>query len=141
MSANSPEVTHGRILVVEDDPEAALFAVHVLTKRAQFEVTHTADPAVALRLAAAGHWDLVLTDLEMPGMTGLELLHALRQVAPALPVAVVSAHAPVGMTHDALLIEADAYLSKPLRIDQLISTATELIRNGRKTPTATGDGS
>jgi CheY-like chemotaxis protein len=141
MSANSPEVTHGRILVVEDDPEAALFAVHVLTKRAQFEVTHTADPAVALRLAAAGHWDLVLTDLEMPGMTGLELLHALRQVAPALPVAVVSAHAPVGMAHDALLIEADAYLSKPLRIDQLISTATELIRNGRKTPTATGDGS
>ena len=133
MSAISPEVTHGRILLVEDNPEAALFAVHVLTKRAQFDVTHTADPAVALRLAAAGQWDLVLTDLEMPGMTGLELLHALRQVAPALPVAVMTAHAPTGTTHEALLSEADAYLSKPLRIDQLISTATDLTRNGRKT--------
>jgi len=46
----------------------------------------------ALRLAADEHWDLVVTDLDMPGMTGLELLGALRQVAPALPVAVVSAH-------------------------------------------------
>jgi CheY-like chemotaxis protein len=140
MSAISPEETRGRILLVEDDPEAALFAVHVLTRRAQFEVTHTADPAAALRLAAAGHWDLVLTDLEMPGMTGLELLHALRQAAPALPVAVVTAHVPAGMTHTALLSEADAYLSKPLRIDQLISTATDLIRNGRKARGTRGDG-
>ncbi len=140
MTATSPEETHGRILLVEDNPEAALFAVHVLTKRAQFEVTHTADPAVALGLAAAGRWDLVLTDLEMPGMTGLELLHALRQVAPRLPVVVVTAHVPAGMTHTALLSEADAYLSKPLRIDQLISTATDLIRNGRKARGTRGDG-
>jgi CheY-like chemotaxis protein len=140
MSATSPEVTRGRILLVEDDPEAALFAVHVLTKRAQFEVTHTADPAVALELAAAGQWDLVLTDLELPGMTGLELLHALRQAAPALPVAVVTANVPTGTTHEALLSEADSYLSKPLRIDQLISTATDLIRNGRKTRSTSGDG-
>jgi CheY-like chemotaxis protein len=140
MSSTSPEVRRGRILLVEDDPESALFAVYVLSKRAQFDVTHTADPAVALRLAAAGHWDLVLTDLEMPGMTGLELLHALRQVAPALPVAVMTAHVPVGMTHTALLSEADAYLSKPLRVDQLISTATDLIRNGRKARSTRGDG-
>jgi CheY-like chemotaxis protein len=140
MSATSPEVTRGRILLVEDDPEAALFAVHVLTKRAQFDVTHTADPAVALELAAGGQWDLVLTDLELPGMTGLELLHALRQAAPALPVAVVTANVPTGTTHEALLSEADSYLSKPLRIDQLISTATDLIRNGRKTRSTSGDG-
>jgi DNA-binding response OmpR family regulator len=44
--------------VVEDDPEAALFTVHVLSRRGQFEVIHTADPAEALRLAALlGHAD------------------------------------------------------------------------------------
>jgi len=74
-------------------------------------------------------------------MTGLELLHALRLAAPALPVAVVTAHPPTGTTHEALLSEADAYLSKPLRIDQLIWTATDLTRNGRKTSSTSGEGS
>jgi CheY-like chemotaxis protein len=116
----------GRILVVEDDPEAALFVVYVLANRGGFEVTHTADPAEALRLAAGGHWDLLLTDLDMPGMTGLELLGALRQVAPALPVVVVTAHAPGALPGD-----VDEYLEKPLRVDELIAMATALISQGR----------
>jgi CheY-like chemotaxis protein len=131
MSATSPAVARGRILVVEDDPEAALFAVYVLANRGHFDVTHTADPAVALRLAADEHWDLVLTDMEMPGMTGLELLDALRQVAPSLPVAVVTAHAPAGMTAAARLSGAADCLTKPLRVDHLISTASTLISQGR----------
>jgi CheY-like chemotaxis protein len=120
-----PARSRGRILLVEDDPEAALFAVHVLAKRGQFEVTHTADPAVALRLVVAGCWDLVVTDVEMPGMNGLDLLDALRRVAPALPVAVVSAH--VHLRAAALLGRADEFLAKPLRVDQLLATATALI--------------
>jgi DNA-binding response OmpR family regulator len=130
MSTNSADETPGRILIVEDDPEAALFAVHVLANRGRFEVTHTADPAVALRLAAAEHWDLLLTDLDLPGMSGLELLSALRTVAPGLPVAVMSAHAPV--TTEAVLSQADEYLAKPLRVNQLIATATALIARGRR---------
>jgi CheY-like chemotaxis protein len=122
------EVT--RVLVVEDDPEAALFVVHVLANRCRFEVIHTADPVEALRLVTDEHWDLLLTDLDMPGMTGLELLEALRQVAPGLPVAVVSAHALDGAPAGRLG-HADHYLEKPLRVDQLIATATALIGRGR----------
>ena len=129
-SGGTGEVIRARILVVEDDPEAALFLVHVLANRCRFEVIHTADPATALQLAADEHWDLVVTDLDMPGMTGLELLGALRQVAPALPVAVVSAHALDGVPAG-LLGHADHYLEKPLRVDRLIETATALIGRGR----------
>ncbi len=132
MSTTSPAAARGRILVVEDDPDAALFAVYVLAHRGQFEVTHTADPVVALRLAADEHWDLVLTDIELPGMTGLELLDALRQVAPSLPVALVTAHVTrAGVGVAALLGGAYQYLEKPLGIDQLISAATALISQGR----------
>jgi CheY-like chemotaxis protein len=115
----------GRILLIEDDPEAALFAVTVLAKRGQFEVTHTADPAVALELAAGGCWDLVVTDVDMPGMTGLELLDALRRIAPALPVAVLTAH--VHLRTAELVSRADEFLTKPVRIDQLLATAAALI--------------
>ena len=125
------EVTRARILVVEDDPEAALFVVHVLANRCRFEVIHTADPVAALRMVIDEHWDLLLTDLDMPGMTGLELLGALREVTPGLPVAVVSAHvldgAPAGLPG-----HADHYLEKPLRVEQLIATATALIGRGRQ---------
>jgi CheY-like chemotaxis protein len=86
---------------------------------------------VALRLATDEHWDLLVTDLDMPGMTGLELLGALRQVAPGLPVAVVSAHALDGAPAG-LLGHADRYLEKPLRVDQLIATATALIGTRRQ---------
>ncbi len=155
MSAPSP-AARGRILVVEDDPEAALFAVYVLANRGKFEVTHTADPAAALRLAAEQPWDLVLTDMQMPVMTGLELLQALRQVAPGLPVAVMTANAAGasrttasrsaasrgaashgaashgGASHGAASHGgADEYLEKPLGVDQLISAATALISRGR----------
>ncbi|MGH3205495.1 MAG: response regulator [Streptosporangiaceae bacterium] len=122
----------GRILLVEDDPEAALFAVTVLAKRGQFEVTHTADPAVALELAAAECWDLVVTDVDMPGMTGLELLDALRRIAPTLPVAVLTAH--VHLRTAALLRQADEFLTKPVRIDQLLATATALIGRAADRP-------
>ena len=128
--------SQARILLVEDDPEAALFAITVLAKRGPFEVTHVTDPAVALRLAAAGGWDLVLTDVEMPGMTGLELLDALRRIAPALPVVVITSH--VNLRTAALLRRADEFLTKPVRIDQLLATATALIGRAAGAAGATG---
>ena len=133
MSTNKPQRDHTapRILVVEDDPEAALFAVHVLAKRGGFEVVHTADPAEALQLATDEHWDLVLTDLDMPGMTGLQLLAALRLVAPALPVAVMTAHLPDG-TLFSMLGRADDLVEKPLRVGKLIATATALTGRRRR---------
>ena len=63
-------------------------------------------------------------------MSGLELLGALRQVAPALPVVVVTAYAPAGVVA-ALLSHPDEYLEKPLRVDRLLATAIALIRAGR----------
>ena len=119
----------GRILLVENDPEVALFAVHVLTQQGSFEVTRTADPAVALRLVAAGRWDLVLTDVDVPGMTSPELLDALHQTAPALPVAVVAADSHPETA--GLLRGAAEFLTKPLHIDQLLATAAAL--TGRAT--------
>ena len=130
MHSSSTGGARGRILVFEDDPEAALFVVHVLGNRGGFEVTHTADPAVALRLAADEHWDLLVTNLDMPGMSGLELIGSLRQVAPTLPVVVVTAYAPAAVAA-ALPSHADGYLEKPLRVGRLIATVTALISQGR----------
>jgi DNA-binding response OmpR family regulator len=132
MNDASPAAPRARILLVEDDPDAALYAGYVLANRGRFQVTHTADPAVALRLAAEEPWDLILTEVDMPGMTGLELLAALRRVAPGLPVAVVTGHVAAPDVAAALRGLADDYLMKPLGVERLIATATALIRCGAR---------
>ena len=133
---STPELgrPRGRILVVEDDSEAAYYAVHVLTRMGHFDVVHTFDPVVALHRATAEPWDLVLTDVDLPGMTGLELLWALRQAAPALPVAIITAHITSSADADALRNSADAFLEKPVPPAQLVAVATALIARSAARP-------
>jgi CheY-like chemotaxis protein len=122
----------GRILLIEDDPVAAHFALHVLGKRGGFEVRHTPDPVTALSLARSQAWDLVLTDAELPGMTGLELMAALRELSPPPQVAVITAHEPSDPVTRELRDAADGMLFKPVPADQLIAAAAALIARGRR---------
>lgn len=128
---DSTAPAQGRILVVEDDPVSALFVTRVLTRRGGFEVFHTPDPAEALVMVGSQRWDLVLTDVEMPGMTGIELLEALRKTCPELPVAVMTAYASVDYAVRALRNDADEFLEKPIKPERLVATAAALIAKGR----------
>jgi DNA-binding response OmpR family regulator len=119
----------GRILLVEDDPDAAMFFRDVLTGRGGYDVTYTADPALALSLATRETWGLLLTDLHLPGMTGLELLAAVRAVRPALPVMMVSAHDPA-LLHLPCGFP-DAFLHKPVPAAHLLNTAAALLARHR----------
>jgi len=123
--------TAGRIMVVDDDVVTARFMTHVLGRRGGFEVCHAPDPHSALAMARSQPWDLVITDVEMPGMSGLELLRALREISPDLPVAVITGHATVDYAIQALRSDADEFLEKPVHPDELITTATKLVNKGR----------
>jgi len=119
-----------RVLLVTGDLEVAQFAQRVLGSGAGFEISHAADPAEALGEAGAETWDLVITDADLPRMTGNGLLERLRRLDPAMPVMVVTAPA-AGESTDEAPAGADAYLRKPLRPGQLIAAATALVRQGR----------
>jgi two-component system response regulator HydG len=129
----------GRILVVDDDAVTARFMAQVLGKRGGFEVCHAADSQSALAMARSQSWDLVITDVEMPGMTGLELLRALREVSPDLPVAVITGHASVDYAVQAVRNDADEFLEKPVHPDELIAAATALVHKGRANRIAARD--
>jgi CheY-like chemotaxis protein len=129
VTETSSPASSGRILLVEDDPDAATFFRDVLTGRGGYDVTHTADPAVALSLATRETWDLLLTDLHLPGMTGLELLTAVRAARPALPVVMVSAHDPA-LLHLPCGFP-DAFLHKPVPAGHLLSIAATLLASRR----------
>ncbi len=126
MEASKP----GRILVIDDDPALGGYLTRVLT-RGGFEVTHELDSVTALQRIETESWDLLITDIELPGMTGLELLERVRQLMPDLPVAVLTGHPTVDYAVSALRNSAAEFLQKPIAAADLMAKAAELIKAGR----------
>ena len=134
MSRTDPATPRGRILLVEDDADGAYYAAHVLTTMGHFEVGYTPDPAVALQRARSEPWDLVLADVDLPSMTGTQLLEALRLAVPALPIAVMTAHVAIGAAMESLRRSADAFLEKPGPPTRLSAGASALIAGAAARP-------
>ena len=131
MTNNDHGETAGRILLVEDDLVTGRLLTELLSVHGGFEVTHLSDPAQALKVAGVEAWDLVLTDVEMPGMTGHELVQQLRRLRPGLHVAVITSHASLDNAVQALREEASEFLEKSAPPDELVASISALVAKGR----------
>ena len=120
-----------RVVIVEDDPDVAEYTRTVLEKRGGFEARVTADPFQAQALVVEFQPDVVVTDIEMPGMTGLTLMEQIRQVQPDLPIIVMTAHISVDYAVAALSAQADEFLTKPVGAVELVNVAKRLAADGR----------
>jgi DNA-binding NtrC family response regulator len=107
-----------RILVVDDEPDMVENCARVL-KRAGYQCLTATDPHRALALVESERPDLMLTDLKMPGMDGMELLRRARTVDSALPVILITAFATIESAVTAIKDGAFDYLPKNFSIDQL----------------------
>ncbi len=107
-----------RLLLVEDE-EAVANGLAMLLQRAGYQVTWVASAEAALKTLDKHEFDLVLSDVRMDGMSGLELLAVLRARQPELPVILVTAHGTVEMAVAAMREGAADFLVKPVGGDQL----------------------
>lgn len=118
-----------RILVVEDDTNIREFCRLLL--RQQYDVLTAEHGKAAVDVLAEQPMDLVLTDLQMPMMGGIELLEHIRQHHPEVDTVVLTAHATVDTARQALKLGALDYLSKPVEAENLertVRTCLELRR-------------
>jgi CheY-like chemotaxis protein len=109
-----------RILVAADDP-ASLDGLRSLLEAWGYEVEIARDGRAALDQVSLFHPAVVITDVRMPRMTGLELLEAIRRDLPLVPVIVMTAHATLETLHRAAAHRAVAYLPKPVDSTRLKS--------------------
>jgi LmbE family N-acetylglucosaminyl deacetylase len=135
MQGGQPDQMRGRILLIDDDLALGAYLARVLRTHGRFEVTHELDAGSALRSLESEQWDLLITDIEMPGMTGLELVAKVQRVAPDLPIAVLTGHPTVDYAVTALRRSVSEFLSKPIAAEDLIGRATALIEEGRRART------
>ena len=125
-----------RILVVEDDTVLADGLLRTL-RQSSYAVDWARDGAEADRVLGSPVYDLVVLDLGLPGMNGLEVLRRLRQREAHLPVLILSARDAVEDRVKGLDLGADDYLSKPFQLSELEARVRALLRRGLGTAQTT----
>jgi CheY-like chemotaxis protein len=108
----------GRVLVVDDEPQVAQMLRDVLTQFG-YVVKTAMRGSEALQIVPVFQPDVILLDLQMPEMTGVEVLDHLRRDHPLVPVIVVTANTDVDVARGTLIRGAFDYLRKPFHIDML----------------------
>jgi two-component system, NtrC family, response regulator HydG len=108
-----------RVLVVDDEP-AARGGLEKLLKGEGFQVDVASDGVEALAIAGEHPPDVVVTDLKMPNMDGIELMKKLHEIDPSVPVVVATAFGDVGSAVNAMRAGAEDYLTKPIDFDALV---------------------
>jgi CheY-like chemotaxis protein len=110
-----------RILIVDDEPFVRDLLEKVL-RRGGHEVVATANAAEALEKLRTSRFDLVLTDVVMPGMDGFDLLRRVKTSHPEIKVIVLTGYARTQSISDFLLHGADDYLAKPFQVHELVAS-------------------
>ena len=119
----------GRILVVEDRASLRKMLDHALAGEG-YAVTLAVSAEEAVARLAAEPVDLVLTDLKLPGASGLEVVSAARGAASPAPVIVMTAFGTVGAAVEAMKLGAADFLEKPVEIDELLRRVEAAIGGG-----------
>jgi len=117
-----------RILVV-DDEESHRIMLRAVLKEEGYEVSEATDGTEAVKAVEREPFDLILLDIRMTTMDGIEALSEIRKISPLVPVLIMTAYASVKTAVEALKAGAFEYLTKPLDIDELkilIEKALEL---------------
>src|SRR5262245_51549379 len=122
--------TPGSVLVVDDDP-AICSAVTKLLVQAGMEVRSASAGKEALELLELHPFDVVITDLKMPGMDGMELLERVRSAWPGIPVIVLTAHDSLANNAACLKRGAADFVHKDLRRPELLSATNKALAQAR----------
>jgi CheY-like chemotaxis protein len=120
------QLNHQRILVVDDDGDIRRLNTEVLAG-AGYKVDAAADGAVAWNILQLNSYDLLLTDHDMPKVTGIELLEKLRAAHMTVPVILASGTIPTTELNRHPWLQIDAVLLKPYTPDELLSTVREVL--------------
>ena len=118
-----------RCLVVEDSQVMRQLLVFALQRVRELEVTEADDGVDALRKLSGNHFDIIITDINMPIMDGLKLIKRIRSddTYAAVPIVVVTTEGSQEDRQRAIALGANAYITKPIQGPQVVAKVKELL--------------
>ena len=118
----------GRILVVDDKPEMLLLLKRLIAEETPHEVVAEPSGEKALTRLREKVFDLMITDLKMPGMSGISLLEAAREIDPELSVVIITAFATIDTAVEATKKGAFNYITKPFSNERILETIEQVMK-------------
>jgi DNA-binding response OmpR family regulator len=120
-----------KILVIEDDRTVGQYVKRGLEEH-RYQADVVDDGLEGLRMASSGRHDLIILDLRLPGLTGLELVRTLRDRGGTVPILVLTAQDSVDFKVQALRAGADDYVTKPFAFEELLARVEALGRRPKQ---------
>jgi len=128
--AGSMIETQARVLVVDDEPDICRLLKWRL-EESGYEVEMFTDPAEALDRFKRGRYELLISDIKMPRVNGMNLIHEIKRRDPDLASIVITGFASLDNAIDAVRHEVDDYLMKPFDVDEVAAAADRAVGNAR----------
>jgi DNA-binding NtrC family response regulator len=122
-----------KILIVDDD-RAMRLALSESLESCGYDITAAENGREALELFKKAKFDLVVTDMKMPGMTGIEVLRGVKELSSELPVILITAYGTVGTAVEAMKEGAAEFIMKPFSLDDLEAVVKHVLNTSRKKP-------
>ena len=119
-----------KLLIIEDDPSTSSALGEVLAAEG-YRVVESGRGDEGLQMAKEQVFDVLITDLKLPGLSGLDLIRELRVIRPRLPVILMTAHGTTETAIEAMKIGAWEYLLKPFDPDELLDLVTKAVAGSR----------
>lgn len=118
-----------KVLVVEDSPTMRQLIVFALKRVRGIDITEAQDGVDGLKKLSADHFDLILTDINMPIMDGLKLVSLVRNDPSynTVPIVIITTEGASEDRERALAIGANEYITKPIQTSRIIDTAKRLL--------------
>ncbi len=118
-------------ILIVDDEKNYLIVLEALLGPEGFEIVTSPNAIEALELVRNSDLDLIIADMKMPGMTGMELLEECKKVKPELPVIIMTAYGTIETAVEAMKKHAYDYITKPFQNEQLKLTVKKALENYR----------
>ena len=108
-----------KILIVDDEPDMLKLLSMILREKTSYEITTTNNPIEAKELVKQGGFDLVISDLKMPGLDGMEIIDAVKKIDEDIPVIIITAFASVESASEAIQKGGFDFIAKPFKPNDL----------------------
>jgi DNA-binding NtrC family response regulator len=109
-----------KILVVDDELDMLALLAMIISEKTDHNVTTTNNPLEVVQFVKEKEYDLVISDLKMPGMDGIELIAEIRKIDQYIPILVITAYGSIESAEDAIKKGAYDYITKPFRKEQIL---------------------